>query len=399
MAISFGSMAQITVTTPKTGTKQATTNQAYLYKNTGGDTTRLYLRLGAPGITAAYYEIGGGGGSLTLDTNRLMFLDKSQTATGYKSFTGRAAVSNSGNLTGNALDVFSNSGSLSAIEANNGAGGLAIKAITTNATAFETTNVSAASPSGKFINISSGPHAQFGGTTGKIATVTNSGNIITPKASASNHVVIKSQLDSVAALGGGVTSISAGYGMNFSTITSSGAVVVDSNVIASKSYVAKGFGKPVKDFNADSTRTNQTTASLLYGDTIPGSTINVKDKFLLFAAGQINATVPGVINTIYVNWGGVQMVSFPVVLSSTGVYTFEIRAIVMRDAGTDARVSASLTVNPPSGSATPYVAYSDTGAFNYSSPMVFSISSKFSTSPSGSITTTMGYIEFKPAAL
>jgi hypothetical protein len=365
IAMSYAGFAQVTPTTPPAGTKLTGTSQFYLHQS--GGITRAFARWAAPGITAAYYEIGAGG-SGTIDTTRLMYLEKNQTSTGFKSFTGRASVSNSGNLTGNALDVFSNSSSLSAIEANNGAGGLAIKAITTNASAFETTNVSAASPSGKFINLSSGPHAQFGSTTGKIATVTNSGNIITPKASASNHVVIKSQLDSVGAL-----------------------------INTTDNY------RTISDFYNQVILTGTTTPDTLYADTIPGGTLaNNGDKLVAYYSGLFQTALPTDAAVFKIHFGPF-VASTTIAKSVTGtLMPFVVKSTMIRTGSSTVKATTEFTYenqNDSGGIVTKSVTQYFTGTTgSLASNIMMNFIGELDNSAS-SIRAEMGYIEFKPAAL
>lgn len=389
MAITFTGLAQISPpAVPKSGTKQATTNQAYIYRSGTGDTTRLYLRLGASGISADYYEISNsGGGGIAIDTNRLMYLDKNQNVTGYKSFVGRAAVSNTASSGSVVFDVTSIGAGTGLIVTNAG-GGHAAQFITTTGYAGDFQNVSSSLPAVFARNLSTGDHAQFGSASGKIATFVNSGNLITPKASASNHVVIKSQLDSVGALvSGGVTSVSAGYGTNFTTITSTGSVVVDTTEIASKNYVDTLIkyrtNNILKDFYTDSSAVG-TTFTDVYR--------------CLLDSGKLARNGDKIIYTAFLNQSGSTFPTFDIRINNLNVtsYTFDpttiqnikLQMTIFRTAPDSIRVSVEIDGRTFGSAYDIMVDLADNVLLGLN---IYKMS--------GALTAKSGYVEFKPAAL
>lgn len=413
MAITFTGVAQISPpAVPKAGTKQATTNQAYIYRSSTGDTTRLYLRLGASGITADYYEISNnGGGGVTIDTNRLMYLDKNQSVPAFKSFQGRLNIDNTLNVTGAALSVTAISGA-TVIDASGSAGSKIFNGSTTTAIGIDVVNVSSTLPTLKISNLSTGDHAQFGSTSGKIATVVNSGNIITPKASASNHVVIKSQLDSVGALvigTGTVTSFGKvdGYGITSSvanpTTTPVHTISVDSTVIASKQYVDTLIkyttNNIIKDFYGDSTAST-TTYKRLYSDTLIANKLDkVGDKITFMSSGVMDVDVINSDNYFSVFFGGVGLSEFIIQSPTLGAQPFEINTTIMRTGASNIRVSSTMNMSFNDGTTYYRTIFYQGSGFSFSSPIEISFMGKLGTLLIGTIRARMGYIEFKPASL
>lgn len=106
------------------------------------------------------------------------------------------------------------------------------------------------------------------------STITTSGSVAADSFTLATRLRVKKQIDSLAALigAGGVTSVAAGFGTVFSTITSTGSVIIDSFTIATRLRVKKQIDSLSALLSSYVPTARTLTHSSGFGTTVTGGT-------------------------------------------------------------------------------------------------------------------------------
>lgn len=400
MAITFTGFAQISPpSTPKAGTKQATTNQAYIYRSLTGDTTRLYLRLGASGITADYYEIGSGGsGSITSVTSANSDISVANPT------TAPVLTLNSGYGVGQVakFSVAPSSGIRLGWDA-----GLNNSIYTTPSNRYFYYDAGTASFGGHVFLVNSGQAALSIGST-KYVTMPILSTSGTPPSPIGTSKMVTTDANgtlswaNIPSAIGTVTSFGKvdGYGITSSvsnpTTTPVHTIAVDTAVIASRERLDSISSRVIFDRYGDSIVTNYTAAlKPMYLDTVPANMMSRDgDKLILQYSGIIE-TDSGSDQYLRVIIDG-QSVNFPNVSGAVlSTSYWDIKVTIIRISSSVIKVSSVASGQFYDASKVHYGTYS---SIDFTSPIPIQLAGQQSVPATADLLKVgMAYGEFKPA--
>lgn len=160
----------------------------------------------------------------------------------------------------------------------------------------------------------------------------------------------------------------------------------------------KRYPTVLKDFYADSTVTNNTgTPKILYMDTLRANQFTkVGDKIHMKISGSMTASIAAD-QYLYIRFGGTDRLILSLTPSSTGTKEWEIDVMFIRTDIDKIRITG--VSNLDAGSPPTRVKLIGVNAVNFNITNDIGIRASQSGATVGSITSLMGYIEFKPAAL